>query len=87
MHSFGVEDHYDSKSLAKGLKSRKNEDEKTFNVSLSLISFIPIDIIIKLLTHCTKCDNINNTYASSVKRVSILQQYLYHERKRVRSMN
>ena len=33
MHSFGLEDHYTSKIFAKGLKSGKNEDEKSFNVS------------------------------------------------------
>ncbi|KAL5262664.1 hypothetical protein ACHWQZ_G008160 [Mnemiopsis leidyi] len=31
MHSFGLEDHYTSKIFAKGLKSGKNEDEKSFN--------------------------------------------------------
>ncbi|XP_063686745.1 uncharacterized protein LOC134820352 isoform X2 [Bolinopsis microptera] len=31
MHTFGLEDHYTSKIFAKGLKSGKNEDEKSFN--------------------------------------------------------
>ena len=34
MHSFGIEDNFASKMFAKGFKSGKNEDEKSFNVSL-----------------------------------------------------
>lgn len=39
MHSFGLEDHYPSKIFAKGLKSGKNEDEKSFNVSKTFYIF------------------------------------------------
>ena len=48
MHSFGVDEHFTSKIFAKGLKSRKNEDEKTFNVSFICIhfSFVIIPLLI-----------------------------------------
>lgn len=49
MHSFGLESHFAAKMFSKGLKSGKNEDEKSFNVSTPLNLYFYYHLIFSIL--------------------------------------